>query len=201
MLFERVSIERVIDRTEALVAILLNASTTVKGFEMRDKAQQIVPCARKARLVVQELPDEVLVYDLDRHKAHCLNKASALVWKHCDGKSTVGQLRALLEEALGTATDDDVVWLALGQLRRFHLLEEESKGFGMMKVTRRDLVSKYLPAALALPLILSIPSPAAAQAASCRPPGSACTANAQCCGPGGVGVGFCSAGVCFTNPP
>ncbi|MDT4968131.1 MAG: hypothetical protein QOJ64_2868 [Acidobacteriota bacterium] len=168
---------------------------------MRDKAQQIVPCARKARLVVQELPDEVLVYDLDRHKAHCLNKASALVWKHCDGKSTVGQLRALLEEALGTATDDDVVWLALGQLRRFHLLEEESKGFGMMKVTRRDLVSKYLPAALALPLILSIPSPAAAQAASCRPPGSACTANAQCCGPGGVGVGFCSAGVCFTNPP
>lgn len=176
-------------------------STTVKGFEMRDKALQIVPCAREDRLVVQELPDEMLVYDLDRHKAHCLNKASALVWKHCDGKSTVGQLRTVLEQHLGTSADDDVVWLALGQLRRFHLLEEESKGFGMMKVTRRDLVSKYLPAALALPLILSIPSPTAAQAASCRPPGSPCTTNAQCCGPGGVGTGFCNAGSCLTNAP
>jgi hypothetical protein len=161
---------------------------------MRTKAQQIVPGARKDRLVVQELPEEMLVYDLDRHRAHCLNKTSALVWKHCDGKSTVGQLRTVLEEHLGTSVDDDVVWLALGQLRRFHLLEEESKGFGMMKVTRRDLVSRYLPAALALPLILSIPSPAAAQAASIP-----CATLGQTCGPPPCCPGFNCDGTCFPS--
>src|SRR5207248_2525045 len=36
------------------------------------------PSARQDRLVVQELSDEVLVYDLDRHRAHCLNRAASL---------------------------------------------------------------------------------------------------------------------------
>ncbi len=29
--------------------------------------------SRRDELVVRELPDEVLVYDLRQHKAHCLN--------------------------------------------------------------------------------------------------------------------------------
>jgi hypothetical protein len=149
--------------------------------------RNVLPPARTEQLIVQELPGELLVYDLDRHKAHCLNQASAFVWKHCDGKMSVTEVRRLLEKELSTSVDDDVVWLALGQLRRFHLLEEESRGILGMKVTRRDLVRKYLPAALALPLILSIPAPTAAQAASnaCaaatgRPNGCNCTSFTQC---------------------
>jgi hypothetical protein len=45
------------------------------------------PCARKAGLVIQDMPDEVLVYDLDTNKAHCLNKSAAFVWRSCDGKN------------------------------------------------------------------------------------------------------------------
>ena len=45
-----------------------------------------VPVARKQGLVVQEMPDEVLIYDLDTNKAHCLNQTAAFVWKSCDGK-------------------------------------------------------------------------------------------------------------------
>ena len=35
------------------------------------------PIARSNGLVVQEMPDEVLVYDLDSNKAHCLNETAA----------------------------------------------------------------------------------------------------------------------------
>lgn len=149
-------------------------------------SRQVLPLARTEQLVVRELPDELLVYDLDRHKAHCLNQASAIIWKHCDGKTTIAEAARLLERELDTSVDTDVVWLALNQLRRFHLLEE-GPTIGMMKVSRRDLVRKYLPAALALPVILSIQSPASAQAGSgsCtapnnRPNGCPCEVPADC---------------------
>jgi hypothetical protein len=149
---------------------------------MRAKASKVLPLARTDQLVVRELPDELLVYDLERHKAHCLNKASAIVWKNCDGKMTVAEAARLLERELAVLVEDDVVWLALRQLRRFHLLEEESSAIFEMKVTRRDLMRKYLPAALALPVILSISSPAAAQATSgCGSIGAACGPGAPCC--------------------
>ena len=167
---------------------------------MGAKASPALPLARTEQLVVRELPDELLVYDLDRHKAHCLNRASALVWQHCDGKTTVSEMARLLERELATLVEDDVVWLALSQLRRFHLLEEESRTILGRKVTRRDLVRKYLPAALALPVILSIASPASAQAVSgaCaapnnRPNGCACTTFTECasnCCSGLGGGGF-----------
>jgi hypothetical protein len=151
---------------------------------------QALPFARTDQLIVQEVPNEVLVYDLDRHKAHCLNRTSAIVWKHCDGQTTVGQLARLLEREMNTPVETDVVWLALKQLEKFHLLQErvpQAKG-----VSRRDLILKYAPATLAVPLILSISSPTAAQAASTPPPpadpcianpgaiGCPCVTNAQC---------------------
>lgn len=143
---------------------------------MKASSNQVLPSARTSELVVRELEDEVLIYDMQRQKAHCLNRTSAFIWKHCDGKTTTGEMKHLLEREFATQVDEDVVWLALNQLRRFHLLEEGNKiSFGM-KVSRRDLVRKYLPAALAVPLILSIAAPAAVQAASaCGGNGDPCT--------------------------
>jgi hypothetical protein len=164
---------------------------------MKERASQVLPLARRNQLVVKELPDEVLVYDLDRHKAHCLNQASALVWKHCDGRMTVAEVRPLLEKELAALVDEDVVWLALAQLRRFHLLEEESGTLLGMKVSRRDLVRKYLPAALVLPVILSISAPMAVQAASiaCGQAGAPCgnPGDPPCC------PGFNCDGICFPS--
>ena len=51
-----------------------------------------LPRMREQGLVVDDLPDEVLVYDLDRHQAHCLNRTAALVWRHCDGQTTVKEI-------------------------------------------------------------------------------------------------------------
>lgn len=160
---------------------------------MRERAAQVLPLARTDQLVVQELPDEVLIYDLVRHKAHCLNKASAAVWKRCDGRTTVAEMTRRLGRELAAPVDDDVVWLALAQLRRFHLLEEGS--VSGRKVSRRDLVRKYLPAALAVPLILSVPAPTPAQSASkCAGPCEPCSGFADCC------PGLSCDGICFPCP-
>ncbi|HWT03886.1 MAG TPA: PqqD family protein [Pyrinomonadaceae bacterium] len=163
---------------------------------MRDGAAQVLPLARTDRLVVQELPDEVLVYDLERHKAHCLNKTSAMVWERCDGRTTVAEMTRRLGRELSAPVDDDVVWLALAQLRRFHLLEEGSGSAGLLKISRRDLVRKYLPAALTVPLILSVPAPTPAQAASrCAGPCEPCDFSTNpCCD------GLSCDGICFPCP-
>src|SRR5262249_57163726 len=54
------------------------------------------PEKRREGLVVKELPEEILVYDLERHKAHCLNPAAAVVFKHSNGERSVAELARLL---------------------------------------------------------------------------------------------------------
>ena len=44
-------------------------------------SQAILPAAREEGLIIQEMADEVLVYDRERYKAHCLNQTAALVWR------------------------------------------------------------------------------------------------------------------------
>ncbi|MBW1688466.1 MAG: PqqD family protein, partial [Deltaproteobacteria bacterium] len=70
-----------------------------------------------------ELPDELLVYDLERHKAHCLNPTAALVFKHCDGRTSVKQIARTLGSELEFAADERLVWLSLERLGKANLLE------------------------------------------------------------------------------
>ena len=121
--------------------------------------------ARETGLIVQEVADETLVYDLERHKAHCLNPTAAAVWRLCNGKRDEAALARLLEKDLGTPAAEDVVRLALRDLARARLLEEPVAADGGL--SRRRLIQR-IGAAVALPLVVSIVSPTAAQAASCR---------------------------------
>jgi hypothetical protein len=145
------------------------------------KSTAALPRARKDGLVIKELPGETLVYDLERDEAHCLNQTAALVWKGCDGKTTVARMAGLLQDQLDTSVNADVVWLAIKQLQRFHLVENERETVATPSVSRRNLVLKYAPAALVLPVIMSISAPAAAQAATCVQPGGNCSAGQNCC--------------------
>lgn len=63
------------------------------------KERTHLPQARTDDLVINELSDEVLVYDLQRDKAHCLNAAAASVWKQCDGRTTVAEIARRLSES------------------------------------------------------------------------------------------------------
>ncbi len=149
-----------------------------------------VPHAREERLVVEEMPDEVLVYDLDRHKAHCLNHTAALVWKHCDGQTPVQDIALILRDELNTPVDEEVVWFSLEQLSRARLLREPITRPGAKPgLTRRELVRRVgLAAALSVPLVTSILAPTAFAALSCgtfscdplAPPANQCPTGSGC---------------------
>jgi hypothetical protein len=150
------------------------------------------PKARKEGLVVRELADEVLVYDTLADKAHCLNHTAALIWHHCDGRSSVSQIASAVSLQLQAPVDEKMVWFALDQLSKDHLMEEKVSLPALMSgMTRRQMVRTLgIAAVVAVPLVTSIVAPTPAQAATCLPPGSACTSSAQCCS------GLCNAGVC-----
>src|ERR1700694_2420421 len=142
------------------------------------KGTALLPRSRTDNLVIRELDDETLVYDTERDEAHCLNQTAALVWAQCDGKTTAAQAAHSLEGKLDASVDTDLVWLAVKQLERFHLGESSAKA---PSVSRRALVLKYAPAALALPVIMSISAPTPAQGSSCLPNGTPCPGNLPCC--------------------
>ncbi len=146
------------------------------------------PIARSTGLVVQEVPDEVLVYDLDSNKAHCLNKTAALVWKSCNGNNTVSDIAKLVESQAGGSVGDDIVWLAIDQLSETGLLETQlaSKFAGQ---SRRAVIKKIgLASMIAIPVIASLVAPPSALAVgSCE-----CTNNAGCATPRGCSTRCCT---------
>jgi hypothetical protein len=150
---------------------------------MENRTLQAKPDARTEGLLIQELPDEVLVYDLDRHKAHCLNETAAFVWQQCDGTATVTEISERLAEKFDAPADEDVVWSALLQLEKSRLLQSRvTQTLGARKVSRRELMRKAgIAAAVALPLITSVVAPNAAAAASCIPFKGICNQAANFC--------------------
>src|SRR5437868_3755094 len=109
------------------------------------------------------MPDELLVYDLKSHRAHCLNQTAAFIWNHCDGRTEVPALAGMLAERLGGNVDNNVVWLALEQLGSLDLLQGQVRyPDGVPKLSRRDAMKGLGLAAAAVPLILSVASPTAA---------------------------------------
>lgn len=142
------------------------------------------PIARKSGLVVQEVPDEVLVYDLESNKAHCLNRSAAMVWKSCDGTNSVSEIAKLVEAQAGDKVSEDFVWLAIDQLNENNLLEAEVT-VNLNGQSRREALRKIgIASMVAVPVIASLVAPQSALAAvscSCNtPPSCSNTPNLLC---------------------
>jgi hypothetical protein len=162
---------------------------------MKNRADQPMPIARQDGLLVRELNNEVLVYDLFRDRAHCLNTAAAMVWRSCDGKSRISEISQAMQSSADGSLNEEAVWLAIEQLQRAHLIEASSAPETVFRrLSRRDLIKKAgIAAAVALPFVTSITAPKAVEAATCLAPNAPCTANGQCCN--GTCIGAPS-GVC-----
>ena len=148
----------------------------------------ILPHAREDDLVVRELEEETLVYDLERDRAHCLNRTAALVWRRCDGRTSLEEMAAILEKELNVPAPEEAVLLALQRLERAHLLREGVRLLALERgYTRRQLLMKMGmvgAAAVLAPTVLSLVAPRAAHALSCTA-SNACGMAADCtpCGP------------------
>jgi hypothetical protein len=158
------------------------------------------PKTRTQNLIIQGFEDELLVYDRQRHKAHCLNRTAALIWKHCDGRTSVAEISRALGKEIETEVeiDEQIVWHALRQFERDHLLEarvvmrREPVATMSAGVDRRRVMRMLgLSAMIALPLVTSMVAPTAAEAATCTPANGVCSASAQCCS------GLCNQNTCI----
>lgn len=151
------------------------------------------PEARQEGLVIQDMPEEILVYDLNTNKAHCLNQTAAFVWKACNGKNTVTDITSMFSRQTNGQINDDLVWLAIDQLNEKNLLKTEivTKFQGE---SRRSVIKKIgLAAVVALPVVASLVAPTSVLAVgSC-----ACVGMGSACAPAGCTPGTCNGSNCI----
>lgn len=158
------------------------------------------PLARHENLIVQELPDEVMIYDSANDKAHCLNQTAALVWQQCDGSNAPHDIAQILSKKLGAPVKEEFVWLALDQLEKESLLHKQDNDFSLKQngFSRREAIKRIgLASLIALPIVTSLVNPAKTLGATCV--GQPCTRgqtpqqiSAQC----SAGTGDTSCTVC-----
>ena len=146
------------------------------------------PKARCKGIITKEVDGELLIYDRERDKAHCLNLTAALIWKNSDGLHTIHELACVVGRELDITIDEAVIQLALKQLDRDHLLETSNAATQLpTDLSRRAVVRRLGVAAVLLPLITTISAPTALANVSCVTPMGGCV-------PGGPGNGGCSPG-------
>jgi hypothetical protein len=150
-----------------------------------------LPLARSEGLVIEELGDELLIYDLDVKQAHCLTPTAARVWRQCDGTTSTEAIAMELGLAPAELTR------ALEELERCELLVP-SQVLAPGGLSRRELglrVTKVAAGVATLPLILSIAAPAAAatasQIAACRILGTIESNSCGTCNQGGSPTNCC----------
>jgi hypothetical protein len=126
------------------------------------------PRARTRGLVVERLAEETLVYDLERHRAHCLNRTASLVWEACNGRNNQDRIARHLSR-LRLPASAALVETALCRLHRAHLLEPGSflPPSGAERLTRREAVRRLGIAAALVPAVTGIVAPMAQAAATC----------------------------------
>ena len=153
------------------------------------------PVSRKEDIVIQELEDEVLVYDLVENKAFCLNQTSAEIWRKCDGTRSIAGIADELREELDSSVSENYVLLAIEQLEKNNLLVTNSEPENFFNnMSRREMIQKVgLSSMIALPIVSSLIAPKAVMAQSCAMTplsnGCPCTSN-----------GSCNSGCCAPSP-
>ena len=147
-------------------------------------SEKCFPVGRSSNVIVQEINDEHLVYDLERDQAFCLNETSARIWKLCDGTRSIPDLTAALAFDLRKDVNEDVVRLGLHQLNRNKLLLSGCGDikFGSEGRSRREVIREIgLSSMIALPIVYSLVAPTAVHAQSCGQAGAICTTPSNCC--------------------
>src|SRR4051812_46783461 len=136
--------------------------------------------ARTADLVVQEIDDEILIYDRRNDTAHCLTAFAAAVWRRCERGA---QLSDLVASATIPTRDGDaeaVVLRALSELSEKGLLDSADP-----RVSRRHALGRMASVGLAaasVPFVVSAAVPTAEAAGS----PNTCQQVGQSCSPGGT---------------
>lgn len=111
-------------------------------------------------IVVRNLKDETLIYNLTTNQAFCLNDTSAKVFNACDGKTSFDDLKEKHQ------LTDEIIYLALDGLQKENLIEADYVS-PFASLSRREVIRKVgLASMIALPVVSTLVAPSAASAAS-----------------------------------
>ncbi len=153
-------------------------------------------------LHVENLNDELSVYDWQRQQMHSLNPTAASVFELCDGETSPEQMAVKLD------APKELIFQSLAELDKAKLLEvEEKKAFWQEDVSRRQFVKVGAGVAAAAIVSIMLPSPAAAQSVVAPAPivlydaggtyngnlGGRSGADAICAGSGNRPAGYANA--------
>ena len=76
------------------------------SIELNDKPYRNEDCQ------MEELDDEILLYNPTNNKTLYINKSASIIWQLCDGRQTVQEIVAMIQEAYPgneTELEDDIV--------------------------------------------------------------------------------------------
>jgi hypothetical protein len=131
------------------------------------KNQTKLPFLRTENLVVKELPDELLIYDLEKNKAFCFNETARLIMEECDGTKTIDEAIESLNRKLKSNLSEEIVWMTIEQLKKADFIEKDYQiPIQTTKVTRRKILQTAATLGIALPIVTSLVAPTAANAQS-----------------------------------
>jgi coenzyme PQQ synthesis protein D (PqqD) len=132
------------------------------GKEFRMNSTLRPRSVRGRRITAQQVGDETLLYDERTHRAWCLNRSSACIWRLCDGQRDVAEISASATLELRAPFGEELVLLSLAELREKGLLEADISDILPPEVTRREMISRIgLAAAALLPVVAALTAPPA----------------------------------------
>jgi hypothetical protein len=105
------------------------------------------------------------------------------------------QIAQTLGRQFDCVVDEKIVWLALDQLGKNHLLDRQpAPPPALMGMNRRTMVRALgVAAIIAVPVVTSIAAPDSIVAASCKADGVGCEVSSECCSDN------CSGSVCVAE--
>ncbi|MBV7332937.1 PqqD family protein [Chloroflexi bacterium TSY] len=97
--------------------------------------------------------DGLGIYDYQRDESYVLNATSALVWQHCDGKTTPQQLTTLIQQKFNVVRlqAEHLLSSALNELEQAKLLRRGTTP--QPTLSRRHVLQGFAAAGLSLALL------------------------------------------------
>jgi hypothetical protein len=147
--------------------------------------QKMRPRAREEGLLIEHVNDETVIFDTESREAHCLSPLAALVFEHCDGRTSSEGLAGIASEHLSEPVEPWQVDDALDRLQECKLLAVSApRSEGQGGTTRRQAIKRSAVTGgvlVAAPLITSVFPPAAAAAGSATCGGPSPLPTVLCC--------------------
>jgi hypothetical protein len=142
-----------------------------------------VSAARSEDLLIENVGDETVVYDLETKEAHCLKAVAAFVFAHADGTRSLTEITEMARGLSRPEIGEQEILEAVEQLEEIDLLARPLVALED-GLSRRQMVKQvaYTGAAAvtATTLITTIAAPSAMAACTGQQGGCSCTGNGDC---------------------